>query len=220
MGPKQGPRAAKFDHLLKLLLIGDSGVGKSCILLRYSDDSFTSSFITTIGIDFKIKQINVASSKVKLQIWDTAGQERFRTITTAYYRGAMGILLVYDVTDEVSFENVQNWMRQIRQNATENVTIFLIANKCDVSPSERKVSTEQGKAEADKYNVKFFETSAKLNTNISEAFSSIATDIVENIKENPERYGGGGEASTGRKSKATGGATALGAKPGKKEGCC
>ena len=84
MGPKQGPRAAKFDHLLKLLLIGDSGVGKSCILLRYSDDSFTSSFITTIGIDFKIKQINVDSSRVKLQIWDTAGQERFRSILSAY----------------------------------------------------------------------------------------------------------------------------------------
>ena len=219
MGPKQGPRAAKFDHLLKLLLIGDSGVGKSCILLRYSGDSFTSSFITTIGIDFKIKQINVDSSRVKLQIWDTAGQERFRTITTAYYRGAMGILLVYDVTDEVSFENVQNWMRQIRQNATENVTIFLLANKCDVNPSERKVSTEQGKAEADKYGVKFFETSAKLNTNISEAFSSIATDIVENIKENPDRYGGGSDGG-GKKAKGNSGATSLASGSRKKDSNC
>jgi Ras-related protein Rab-8A len=109
-----------------------TGVGKSCLLLRYSDDSFTSSFITTIGIDFKIKSILIGESKVKLQIWDTAGQERFRTITTAYYRGAMGILLVYDVSDENSFVNVRNWMRQIDQNAAENVNRVLIGNKADV----------------------------------------------------------------------------------------
>ena len=155
-------RAAKYDYLIKLLIIGDSGirlprlpsivfrfsinlflnnlflnfvdagVGKSCLLLRYSDDSFTSSFITTIGIDFKIKSILVDDSKVKLQIWDTAGQERFRTITTAYYRGAMGILLIYDVSDENSFVNVRNWMRQIDQNAAENVNRVLIGNKADV----------------------------------------------------------------------------------------
>ncbi len=113
------------------------GVGKSCLLLRYSDDSFTSSFITTIGIDFKIKSIMCGDAKVKLQIWDTAGQERFRTITTAYYRGAMGILLVYDVSDESSFNNVRNWMRQIDQNAAENVNRVLIGNKCDVDASER-----------------------------------------------------------------------------------
>lgn len=100
--------------------------------MRYSDDSFTSSFITTIGIDFKIKSILIDESKVKLQIWDTAGQERFRTITTAYYRGAMGILLVYDVSDENSFVNVRNWMRQIDQNAAENVNRVLIGNKADV----------------------------------------------------------------------------------------
>jgi Ras-related protein Rab-8A len=130
-------RASKYDYLIKLLLIGDSGVGKSCLLLRYSDDSFTSSFITTIGIDFKIKSIMCGDAKVKLQIWDTAGQERFRTITTAYYRGAMGILLVYDVADENSFNNVRNWMRQIDQNAAENVNRVLIGNKCDVDAAER-----------------------------------------------------------------------------------
>lgn len=130
-------RTAKYDYLIKLLLIGDSGVGKSCLLLRYSDDSFTSSFITTIGIDFKIKSILIDESKVKLQIWDTAGQERFRTITTAYYRGAMGILLIYDVTDENSFRNVGNWMKQIEINAADNVNKILIANKCDVPRAER-----------------------------------------------------------------------------------
>ena len=98
----------KCTAQIKLLLIGDSGVGKSCCLLRFSEDSFTPSFITTIGIDFKIRTIELDGKRVKLQIWDTAGQERFRTITTAYYRGAMGILLVYDVTDERSFNSERN----------------------------------------------------------------------------------------------------------------
>ena len=207
-------RAAKYDYLIKLLLIGDSGVGKSCLLLRYSDDSFTSSFITTIGIDFKIKTIMCGDAKVKLQIWDTAGQERFRTITTAYYRGAMGILLVYDVSDETSFVNVRNWMRQIDQNAAENVNRVLIGNKCDVDPSERvsccdsyalesfsyflysmqKIPTEKGKALAAEYGIKFFETSAKLNVNVDECFMAIAKDIVDRLKENPDHYGNAGGA--------------------------
>ena len=100
---------ATYDYLIKLLLIGDSGVGKSCLLLRFSDDAFNTSFITTIGIDFKIRTVEIDNKRCKLQIWDTAGQERFRTITTAYYRGAMGILLVYDITDEQSFANIRNW---------------------------------------------------------------------------------------------------------------
>lgn len=199
-----GSRAAKYDYLIKLLLIGDSGVGKSCLLLRYSDDSFTSSFITTIGIDFKIKSILINESKVKLQIWDTAGQERFRTITTAYYRGAMGILLVYDVTDEASFSNVRNWMRQIDQNAAENVNRILIGNKCDMD-EQRKVTYDAGKSLADEFKIKFFETSAKLNTNVDKAFLSIASDIVERLKENPEHYGSEGgvtldKSNRGKKS--------------------
>jgi len=114
-------RQPAYDYLIKLLMIGDSGVGKSCLLLRFSDDSFTTSFITTIGIDFKIKAVEIDGKRVKLQIWDTAGQERFRTITTAYYRGAMGILLVYDITDEQSFLNIRNWIRNIEQHATDSV---------------------------------------------------------------------------------------------------
>jgi Ras-related protein Rab-8A len=197
MGPKG--RSAKFDYLLKMLLIGDSGVGKSCILLRYSDESFTQSYITTIGIDFKIKQISVGGSKAKLQIWDTAGQERFRTITTAYYRGAMGILLVYDVTDESSFGAVENWMRQIEANANSNVNVFLIGNKCDCTAAERKVSTADGEAMAKKFGIKFFETSAKMNVNIDTAFTTMAEDIVGNLKENPDRYGTAAEGSSGSK---------------------
>ena len=180
-------KAPKYDHLLKLLLIGDSGVGKSNILLRYSDDSFTSSFITTIGIDFKIKNMTIADSKIKLQIWDTAGQERFRTITTAYYRGAMGILVVYDVTNEETFENVHNWLRQIDQNAGPNVIRVLIGNKCD-DEEMRQVSTQRGADMAKEFGIDFFETSAKLNINIGEAFGSISEDIVNRIRKNPELF--------------------------------
>ena len=206
-------KAAKYDFLLKLLLIGDSGVGKSCLLLRYSEDSFTSSFITTIGIDFKIKSITVGDSKVKLQIWDTAGQERFRTITTAYYRGAMGILLVYDVSDDASFSNVRNWMRQIDQNATENVTRVLIGNKSDITGSDRKVTSEQGKKLAGEFGIKFYETSAKTNIGVDDAFSSMAKDIVERLKVNPDHYG----IETGNAALKKGDA---GSKARPKGGCC
>lgn len=116
--------------------------------------------------------------KLKLQIWDTAGQERFRTITTAYYRGAMGILLVYDVTDERSFANVKNWMRQIEQHASESVNKILIGNKCDVDPADRRVSLEQGRKLAEEYGIIFFETSAKENVNVDEAFYTVARDIA------------------------------------------
>jgi len=150
-----GSRSATYDFLIKLLLIGDSGVGKSCLLLRFSDDSFTPSFITTIGIDFKIKTIDLDGKRIKLQIWDTAGQERFRTITTAYYRGAMGILLVYDTTDEQSFQNIRNWIRNIEQHAADNVDKILVGNKCDMI-SEKVVETSRGKALAEEYGIEFF----------------------------------------------------------------
>ena len=172
----------QYDHLIKLLLIGDSGVGKSCLLLRFSDDQFTTSFITTIGIDFKIRTVDLDGSRVKLQIWDTAGQERFRTITTAYYRGAMGILLTYDVTDEQSFDNVRNWMRNIEQHATENVCKILVGNKSDVPEEKRRVSAARGKAMADEFGIPFFETSAKAGFQVEDAFFSIARDCVSKIK--------------------------------------
>ncbi|GAM19695.1 hypothetical protein SAMD00019534_028700 [Acytostelium subglobosum LB1] len=173
-------KSAAYDHLIKLLLIGDSGVGKSCLLLRFSEDSFTPSFITTIGIDFKIRTIELEGKRIKLQIWDTAGQERFRTITTAYYRGAMGILLVYDVTDEKSFGNIRNWIRNIEQHATESVKKMLIGNKCDL-PEKKVVDTARGKALADEHGIKFLETSAKNSINVEEAFITLAKDIKKNM---------------------------------------
>jgi len=185
-----------YDYLIKLLLIGDSGVGKSCLLLRFSDDSFIPSFITTIGIDFKIRTIELEGKRIKLQIWDTAGQERFRTITTAYYRGAMGILLVYDVTDEKSFGNIRNWIRNIEQHATESVNKMLIGNKCDMT-DKKVVDTDKGKALADEYGIKFFETSAKNSINVEEAFVTLAKDIKKRLID-PEPSGGpGGDATPG-----------------------
>uniref|UniRef100_A0AAY4AN69 Ras-related protein Rab-13 n=1 Tax=Denticeps clupeoides TaxID=299321 RepID=A0AAY4AN69_9TELE len=135
--------AKKYDFLFKLLLIGDSGVGKTCLIIRFAEDNFNSTYISTIGIDFKVKTIDVDGKKVKLQIWDTAGQERFKTITTAYYRGAMGIILVYDITDEKSFENIQNWMKSIKENASAGVSRMLLGNKCDIE-TKRKVPKEVG----------------------------------------------------------------------------
>ncbi|KAJ1331621.1 Ras-related protein Rab-8A [Microdochium nivale] len=169
-----------YDFLIKLLLIGDSGVGKSCCLLRFSEDSFTPSFITTIGIDFKIRTIELDGKRVKLQIWDTAGQERFRTITTAYYRGAMGILLVYDVTDQRSFDNIRTWFANVEQHATEGVNKILIGNKCDWE-EKRVVSTEQGEALARELGISFLEVSAKSNINIDQAFYNLAGDIKKRI---------------------------------------
>ena len=132
----------QYDHLIKLIIIGDSSVGKSCILLRFSEDHFPTSHMPTIGIDFKIKTINVQDQRVKLQVWDTAGQERFRTITQTYYKGAMGIILVYDCTEESTFNNIQNWLKQIETHASSGVTKVLVANKTDLP--NRVIPTERG----------------------------------------------------------------------------
>ncbi|KAF6985033.1 hypothetical protein CFC21_002951 [Triticum aestivum] len=152
---------ADYDYLIKLLLIGDSGVGKSCLLLRFSDGSFTTSFITTIGIDFKIRTIELDQKRIKLQIWDTAGQERFRTITT----------------------DIRNWIRNIEQHASDNVNKILIGNKADMDESKRAVPTAKGQALADEYGIKFFETSAKTNLNVEQVFFSIARDIKQRLAE-------------------------------------
>jgi Ras-related protein Rab-8A len=172
---------SNHDMLVRVLLIGDSGVGKSSLLLRFVNDSFTRTYISTIGIDFKLKMIEQEGQKVKMQIWDTAGQERFRTITTAYYRGAMGILLVYDVTDEGSFRNVVTWMGQIEQHADRYVNRILIGNKTDASASDVVVSTERGQQLAADYGIKFFETSAKADFNVTEAFECMSTEVRERL---------------------------------------
>ncbi|XP_059679762.1 ras-related protein Rab-8B isoform X3 [Gavia stellata] len=188
--------AKTYDYLFKLLLIGDSGVGKTCLLFRFSEDAFNTTFISTIGIDFKIRTIELDGKKIKLQIWDTAGQERFRTITTAYYRGAMGIMLVYDITNEKSFDNIKNWIRNIEEHASSDVERMILGNKCDMN-EKRQVSKEKGEKLAIDYGIKFLETSAKSSINVEEAFFTLARDIMTklNRKMNDNSSSGAGSQS-------------------------
>ncbi|XP_076453615.1 ras-related protein Rab-37-like isoform X7 [Babylonia areolata] len=166
-----------FDMCCKVMLIGDSGVGKTCILVRFKDGTFLSgSFISTVGIDFRNKVVEVDGTKVKLQIWDTAGQERFRSITHAYYRDAHALLLLYDVTNKASFDNIRAWLAEINEYAQEDVVIMLLGNKCD-STSERVIRKEDGERLAREYGVAFMETSAKTGVNVDLAFMAVARDL-------------------------------------------
>jgi len=169
-----------YDFLFKLLLIGDSSVGKTAILLRFSDDSFSPNFISTIGIDFRIKTIEIRGKKIKLQIWDTAGQERFHTITTSYYRGAMGILLVYDITRPNSFDNLAKWLRTILEHSNTDVEKMILGSKCDME-EQRLISKERGEAIAKENGIPFLETSAKNNINVEEAFLQMSERILDKL---------------------------------------
>merc|ERR1712199_109831 len=167
---------AEYDYLFKLLLIGDSGVGKSCLLLRFADDTYTESYISTIGVDFKIRTIQLDGKTIKLQIWDTAGQERFRTITSSYYRGAHGIIVVYDTTDKASFTNVKQWLAEIERYACSSVNKLLVGNKNDL-PQNRAVPTEEATKFAAEMGIELIETSAKTATNVQESFMKMARQI-------------------------------------------
>ena len=138
--------------------------------------------MTTIGVDFKIKTLDLEGKSVKLQIWDTAGQERFRNIVSSYYRGAHGIMMVYDITDQESFQNLNSWLIEIEKNASKNVYKILVGNKCDME-KDRKVTFEQGKDFANQYGMKFFETSAKESTNVQEAFVAMTKEIIKGAQE-------------------------------------
>lgn len=172
--------SSEYDHLFKILLIGDSGVGKSCLLLRFVDDAYTESYISTIGVDFKIRTLNLDGKTVKLQIWDTAGQERFRTITSSYYRGAHGIAVVYDVTDMETFNNVKQWLGEIDKYASDSVNKLLIGNKSDLT-LKKVVDPEMAKALADQHNIPYMETSAKNASNVEDAFLRMAADIKSRV---------------------------------------
>ncbi|OAY63873.1 ras-related protein RIC1-like [Ananas comosus] len=183
----------EYDYLFKLLLIGDSSVGKSCLLLRFADDSYVDSYISTIGVDFKIRTVELDGKTVKLQIWDTAGQERFRTITSSYYRGAHGIIIVYDVTEMESFNNVKQWLSEIDRYASDNVCKLLVGNKCDLVEN-KVVETEKAQAFADSLGIPFLETSAKESINVEKAFLTMSAEIKKRM---------GNQPSTDRKQTTT-----------------
>uniref|UniRef100_A0A1B0CDW6 Ras-related protein Rab-43 n=1 Tax=Lutzomyia longipalpis TaxID=7200 RepID=A0A1B0CDW6_LUTLO len=167
-----------FDFLFKIVLIGDCGVGKSCVVERFKSGNFVERHGNTIGVDFSMKTINIEGKKIKLQIWDTAGQERFRTITQSYYRSANGVIIVYDITKRSSFLNLQRWIEEVRRYTASSVILILIGNKCDME-SLREVEFSEAEAMCEFVPEILFvmETSAKENTNVEEAFLCLANEL-------------------------------------------
>lgn len=174
-----------YDHLFKLLMIGDAGVGKSSMLLRFTDDSFDDHIQSTIGVDFKVKHMDVNDKRIKVTIWDTAGQERFRTLTSSYYRGAQGVVMVYDVTRRDSFENLDQWLKEVKlytPNNGEGVVKLLVGNKIDLGDSKREVQREEGESWARSQGMLFLEASAKTKLGIRQCF----LEVVQKILEDPD----------------------------------
>ena len=172
-----------YDYLIKVVIIGNSGVGKSCMLTRFADQTYTDEYISTIGVDFKIRTVYIDDKVVKLQLWDTAGQERFRTITTSYYRGAQGIVIVYDVCDRDSFNQVPSWLTEVKRYAQGDVPMLLVGNKVDLK-NQIQVNSEEGKELAERSGMLFVETSAKSNINITQAFLKLAREIKDGYEKN------------------------------------
>jgi len=168
-----------YDYLFKVLLLGDSGVGKTSLILRYTDETFNSKLVNSIGVDFKMKKKEIDGKVIKVQIWDTAGHERFRAITYSYYRGANAIIIVFDLTEDKSFLSIRDWLKQIDKYASKNVFKFLVGNKSDLQ-HKRLVSFEDAKKFADELNIPYFETSAKEGININELFDSSIKSFLLN----------------------------------------
>lgn len=201
--------SSDYDLLFKVLIVGESGVGKSCLLLRFTEGVFIENYISTIGVDFKIRTINQDGVVVKLQIWDTAGQERFRAITKSYYHGSHGIVIVYDITDRKSFEKVADWFTQIQQSEpNEDSCKILIGNKSDLN-DKREVSVEEGESLAREYNVPFMETSAKDSVNVDNLFGVMA----EAMRQKSGNLGSSAGANGNVQLKK-------GQSLGEKKGCC
>eukprot|EP00899_Mesostigma_viride_P000499 jgi/Mesvir1/1044/Mv17568-RA.1 len=166
----------EYDYLFKVVLIGDSGVGKSNLLSRFTRNEFCLESKSTIGVEFATRSIKVEGKTIKAQIWDTAGQERYRAITSAYYRGAVGALLVYDITKAVTYENVERWLKELRDHADSNIVIMLVGNKSDLRHL-RAVNTEDARVFAEREGLSFIETSALESTNVEDAFHRSLTEI-------------------------------------------
>ena len=168
-------------HCFKILTIGESGVGKTCILRRFVENKFLKNHLATIGIDFETKNIEIDGTPIKLKIWDTAGQERFRNITNQYYKGADGIILVFDVTDQKSFEKIKEWMSQIKANTqADQIGLVLLGNKCDIEP--RTISKNDGEELGKELGIEYYETSAMKGDGIAQAFEFLAKNILTKKK--------------------------------------
>ena len=191
------------EIVYKVLLLGDSSVGKTCFLLRYCDKSFQDVHLSTIGLDYRLKTITLKNNKnIKLQIWETAGQDRFRAITKNYYKSANGVLLIYDISNLQTYENVKNWISQIREEANPNVIIYLVGNKIDLPKEKRVVNIEDGEKIAEEFEIKFKEASAKSGTNVNEIFEELVEQIDEKFSklEAPKKKKGN-QLYTGKKKK-------------------
>ncbi|PIA49580.1 hypothetical protein AQUCO_01300400v1 [Aquilegia coerulea] len=164
------------DYLFKIVLIGDSSVGKSNLLARFAKNEFYPNSKSTIGVEFQTQKIDIGGKEVKAQIWDTAGQERFRAVTSAYYRGAVGALIVYDISRRQTFDSIGRWLNELHSHSDMNVVTILIGNKSDLKDA-REVPTTEGKALAESQNLFFMETSALDSTNVSAAFQTVVKEI-------------------------------------------
>jgi small GTP-binding protein len=207
----------EYDYLFKVVLIGDSGVGKSNLLSRFTRNQFNLESKSTIGVEFATRSIKCDNKTIKAQIWDTAGQERYRAITSAYYRGAVGALLVYDISKAVTYENVERWLNELRDHADSNIVIMLVGNKSDLRHL-RAVPTEQAAALAEKHGLSFIETSALDSTNVELAFQKILTEIFHIVN-------GGKQLETKKDAQNVDGETEVvqvGGDPAPKKagGCC
>ena len=184
---------------IQLIIIGDGKVGKTSILRRYKDGTFTTHHLITIGVDYINADLVLNGELVSVKIWDTAGQERFHTITHTFYKQSQGVLLVYDVTDKESFSNITKWVNSIYEHADSNVVKYLIGNKCDMN-DERVVSFEEGKKIAEANQMKFLETSAKENINIKECIESVSKEVVEKMLQKEDTKEHGVKIKSGEKS--------------------
>ena len=172
---------SKKESLYKILILGDSTVGKTCFLTRYADNTFQENQMATLGVDYKLQNVKMEDGNtVKLQIWDTAGQDRFHSLTRNYFKGAHGIILLYDITTQSSFDNVSKWIKQIKEDASEKVVIILVGNKIDLE-HKRAIPTEEGEKIAEDFGLIFFECSAKTGKNINEAFNELIKKTVANF---------------------------------------
>lgn len=186
----------EYDYLFKIVLIGDSGVGKSNILSRFTRNEFCLESKSTIGVEFATRTVQIEGKTIKAQIWDTAGQERYRAITSAYYRGAVGALLVYDITKKQTFDNVQRWLRELRNHADSNIVIMLAGNKLDLTHL-RAVQLEEAHSMAEKEGLSFLETSALDATNVENAFQTILSEIYQIISKKARAAQEAARASVG-----------------------